>query len=96
MNFLMNTAFTQEIAAQRRQALTAAADRHRLRRWFTSTVRRNPGPGPSGGRVIPFSASATPTPATSTPRVGGAAVAPATASPAAAVSDLEHASARVA
>ena len=92
MNFLMNINFNHEIAAQRRQALTEAADRHRMRRWFPSKrAQRNSPSGPTGGRVIPFS-----NPAGSTVSAVDAAAATAAVTPAAAVGDLEHASARVA
>ncbi len=63
MHIMMNLNFNNELAAQRRQELIAAADRHRLSRWssFARTKQRGR-PGSTGGRVLTLSA---PTPVAS-------------------------------
>jgi hypothetical protein len=94
MNFLMNINFNHEIAAQRRQVLTAAADRDRLRRWSPSRRdRRNAASARTEARVVALpNSTATATNATSatTPPAAPAAATPV------AVGDVEPASARVA
>jgi hypothetical protein len=61
MNLMMNPSFTAEIAAQRRQALIVAADRHRTRRWFgASKSAPHGGQAPHARRVLQFVASASP------------------------------------